>query len=104
MRIEDVTHLCFYRLFVHFLQQVKLNVTLVRTSGGRPKFFNCALTASGAEDGCRFDDQTSISTPSNSVDRSNSVSGSQQEGSSNSSAQEPQQAQSSDQLKIKSGS
>lgn len=47
---------------------VKLNVTLVRTNRGRPKFFNCALTALDEENenDLRFDDQTTITTPSRS--------------------------------------
>ncbi|CAB9529574.1 expressed unknown protein [Seminavis robusta] len=41
---------------------VKLNCTLVRTSRGRPKFFNCALTALDEEG----DDQTTITSQSQS--------------------------------------
>lgn len=51
---------------------VKLNVTLVRTSRGRPKFFNCALTACGTEDGYKFDDQTTLTSPSLSTSNSSS--------------------------------
>ena len=52
--------------------QVKLNMTLVRTSRGRPKFFNCALTALAEENEFGFDDQTTLTSSSQS--RSDDVS------------------------------
>lgn len=54
-------------VFLFPCHQVKLNVTLVRTSRGRPKFFNCALTAQREDNGGRFDSSSSLTGPSHSL-------------------------------------